>query len=162
MIVSTSSARVLGRPAGWLASMGGIGLLPSVPGTWASLATLPVGWLLMATWGWVGVLAGALIVFAVGVWASSDVIRFLDVEDPSVVVIDEMAGQLLVLAVTPLSWEAYALAFCFFRIFDWFKPWPVSWADNDVAGGLGAMADDMLDGLYALAIIVALDAMEWI
>jgi phosphatidylglycerophosphatase A len=78
-------------------------------------------------------------------------------KDPSAIVIDEVAGQWLVLlgaAPNPLS---YVLAFVLFRVFDIWKPWPVSWADRRLAGGLGIMLDDLLAAVYAvLALFVLL------
>jgi phosphatidylglycerophosphatase A len=71
-------------------------------------------------------------------------------EDPGAVVIDEVAGQWL--ALLPCTafgvWEI-ALAFILFRIADILKPWPASWADRNIPGGLGIMADDWVAGLYA-------------
>ena len=64
--------------------------------------------------------------------------------------IDEVAGQWLVLVATPLDPLAYALALLLFRIFDIWKPWPVRWADRHVKGGLGIMLDDLLAAVYAV------------
>ena len=68
----------------------------------------------------------------------------MDIEDPSLVVIDEIAGQLLTLMAAPLTWQWYLASFVAFRIFDLAKPWPASWADREVPGGFGAMLDDMI------------------
>jgi phosphatidylglycerophosphatase A len=128
----------------------------SAPGTWGSLAALPLGWLL---W-WLGgtpLLAGAMvIVFFVGWWASERIVRADGLEDPSWVVIDEVAGQWLTLLVTPPSLLDYAIGFALFRLFDIWKPWPVSWADRHVKGGLGIMLDDVLAGLMGLVVLTLL------
>jgi phosphatidylglycerophosphatase A len=128
----------------------------SAPGTWGSLAALPLGWLL---W-WLGgtpLLAGAMvIVFCVGWWASERIVRADGLEDPSWVVIDEVAGQWLTLLVTPPSLLDYAVGFALFRLFDIWKPWPVSWADRHVKGGLGIMLDDVLAGLMGLVVLTLL------
>ena len=77
-------------------------------------------------------------------------------EDPGAIVIDEVAGQWLVLVAAPLDPLAYALAFLLFRIFDIWKPWPVRWADRHVKGGLGIMLDDILAAIYAVALLSGL------
>lgn len=152
----------LRTPAGWVASMSGIGLLPTAPGTWASAATLPLGWVIAAWQGPWAVLAASLIVFGVGVYASSQVIQRIETDDPSVIVIDEMAGQLLTLVFAPLTWQAYLAAFLAFRFFDLTKIWPASWLDREIGGGFGAMADDMLAGLYGMLVILGAVHMGWL
>jgi phosphatidylglycerophosphatase A len=80
------------------------------------------------------------------------------VQDPSVVVWDEFVGMWIALLAAPPGWVWIATGFALFRVFDIWKPWPVSWADNQVDGGFGAMLDDALAGLYAL---LALQAIAW-
>lgn len=159
---SGRQGEVLQRPSGWIASMGGIGLLPAVPGTWASAATLPLGWLIALWSGPWGLIAAAFAVFVLGVFASSRVIRQIETDDPSVIVIDEMAGQLLTLAFAPLTWPAYLAAFVAFRFFDMVKVWPASLVDREVGGGFGAMADDMVAGLYGMLVILGAVQMGWL
>jgi len=151
-----------------LCSWFGAGWLPKGPGTWGSAAALPVGWLL---W-WLGgtpLLAVAMVaVFFIGWGASERIVRAAraaransdfvgeadgGLEDPSWVVIDEVAGQWLTLLFTPPSLIGYAAGFALFRLFDIWKPWPVSWADREIKGGLGIMLDDILAGLMALAVL---------
>jgi phosphatidylglycerophosphatase A len=123
------------------------------PGTWASLATLPCGWLIRAHLGIVGLLIAAMIIFAVGWWAAARIAEASRIFDPGLVVIDEIAAQLLVLAVAPLDWRFYLAAFLLFRLFDIWKPFPVNWLDRTVKGGFGIMLDDIAAALYALALI---------
>jgi phosphatidylglycerophosphatase A len=92
----------------------------------------------------------------VGWWATSTVTAASGIRDPSAVVIDEVAGQWLVLVAAPLDPFAYAVAFLLFRIFDIWKPWPVRWADCRVRGGLGIMLDDLLAAVYAVAALLGL------
>jgi phosphatidylglycerophosphatase A len=142
----------LSHPAALIATGCGIGLLPWMPGTWASLAALPVGWLLASWFGVAGPIAGFLIAFIVGWWASAQVVK-VGGDDPGAVVIDEIAAQLLVLAATPLDWRFYAAAFLLFRLFDIWKPPPIGWLDRNVKGGIGVMLDDIAAALYALILI---------
>lgn len=148
--------KAMRTPSGILASGGGIGLIPYGPGTWASAATLPVGWLLANAFGDWGLVLGSLAVFLLGVAAAGRVVGHMDIEDPSLVVIDEVAGQLLTLLAAPLTWQWYLVSFVAFRVFDLAKPWPASWADREVPGGFGAMLDDMIAAAYAFGAVFIL------
>jgi len=137
------------RIAKLLAIWFGAGLLPKAPGTWGSLGALPFAYALVH-WGGLEALAVAtVIVFGVGVWASEITSSEMGVSDPSEIVIDEVAGQWLTLLVVPPDLILYAAGFLLFRIFDIWKPWPISWADQNVKGGLGIMLDDVIAGVYA-------------
>jgi phosphatidylglycerophosphatase A len=143
------------------ASMFGIGYIPYAPGTVASAVAVPLAMLLGAHHGGgIAILAAALAAFVAGVIACEGHVRATGREDPSECVIDELAGQWLacafalfsfggLLPVAQTPWLPFLLAFLLFRLFDITKPWPVSWADRSIAGGLGVMADDMLAGLMA-------------
>jgi len=141
------------NPAFLLATWFGCGLLPRFPGTWGSLAALPFAWLIHAAAGTLGLGLAALVVFALGVWCSSVYIRHAQEPDPRPVVIDEVAGQWLTLLVVPPDLVLYAVGFVLFRFFDIVKPWPVSWADTHIKGGLGVMVDDVLAAVYAGALL---------
>ena len=149
-------------PSGFVASGFGLGLLPGAPGSWASAATLPLAWLIASQWGSVGLYAAAAIVFCIGVVASDRMIRRIGIEDPSVIVIDEIAGQLLVLAALPMTLPAYIVGFIAFRICDVLKPWPASLADRRLGGGFGAMADDIIAAGYAFAAMALMTYLEWL
>jgi phosphatidylglycerophosphatase A len=131
----------------------GIGLLPKMPGTWASLAALPCGWLIRAEFGAAGLVVAAVIALAAGWRASDHIAKASGIGDPGAVVIDEIAAQLLVLAATPLGWRWYVAAFLLFRLFDIWKPFPIDWLDRTVKGGFGIMLDDVAAALYALILI---------
>jgi phosphatidylglycerophosphatase A len=137
------------HPAVILATWFGIGMLPIAPGSWASLTALPFAWGIRSLFGFAGLAAASAVAFFVGWWASGIVARASTVKDPGAVVIDEIAGQWLVLLAAPLDPLAYALAFLLFRVFDAWKPWPVRWADRHVKGGLGMVLDDLLAAVYA-------------
>ncbi|HIJ62166.1 MAG TPA: phosphatidylglycerophosphatase A [Rhodospirillaceae bacterium] len=144
------------HPAIWLATWFGAGLLPKAPGTWGSLAALPFAWAISEAGGG-GLLAAAVaLVSVVGWWAAERYAKASGDGDPGPVVIDEVAGQWLVLTMVPPGLAGYALGFVLFRLFDIVKPWPVSWADRQLKGGLGIMLDDLLAGLYGLAVLALL------
>jgi len=148
MRASQAGATASGPPL-WLATWGGMGLLPWAPGSFASLAALPLAWLLMAAGGIWLLLAATLAVFVIGIWAAERYMAAVGIHDPTAVVIDEIPGQWLTLAVVPLDPLAYAIGFVLFRVCDVLKPWPVSWLDRRVSGGFGVMIDDIGAALYA-------------
>ncbi|MGR3363103.1 MAG: phosphatidylglycerophosphatase A family protein [Maritimibacter harenae] len=146
-----------------------VGYLRPAPGTWGSLAALPLIWALHQLGGPWLVLAGIVALFAVGTWATADVIRDGDDHDPSEIVIDEVVGQAL--AILPVSVGAYGvgvdvlklypgwiLGFALFRLFDIWKPWLVGWADRR-GGALGVMLDDVIAGIFAGIGVIALAAL---
>jgi phosphatidylglycerophosphatase A len=148
-------ARLLRHPFGWIASGFGSGYAPIAPGTFGSLAALiPWLWLReLPAWQYLAVLA---LFFAVSAWAADWVIGQIGAEDPGVVVADEWVGQWLALFLAPAGWVWMLIGFALFRLFDVWKPWPVSWADRRLHGGFGAMFDDLLVGLYAFLALQAL------
>ncbi len=149
---SQSPAALLRHPAGWLASGFGSGFSPRAPGTVGTLAGL-------LPWLWLRSLPLSLyapvvvIAFAIGVWASAWVVRRSGVQDPQVVVWDEFVGVWIALAAAPAGWIWMLAGFALFRLFDIWKPWPVSWADEKLHGGVGVMLDDAFAGLYALILL---------
>jgi len=145
----------LARFATTIATVGGIGRIPAMPGTWASAAAAVAAWGIHSVGGVPLLALGTLIVFALGLWASSHATRDGDAKDPAWIVIDEVAGQWLVLLVVPLDLKLYALGFVLFRIADIWKPWPASWADRRLKGGAGVMVDDLFAAAWAaIALLV--------
>jgi len=136
-----------------------VGHLRPAPGTWGSLAALPVAWGLHVAGG-PGLLAlGIGLAFALGLWATGLETKGKHEHDPSEIVIDEVAGQWL--AFLPVSvgaahaganltslWPGFIFAFLAFRFFDILKPGPIGWADRR-HDALGVMLDDILAGIAA-------------
>lgn len=127
----------------------GSGFSPIVSGTTGSAAAI-LAWFLIC--GGDGAAAWWLIptFFALGMWATAIELK-LDPNDsdPSHVVIDEWAGQMIpLLLVERGDYLSIVLAFIFFRIFDILKPFPVHNAE-ELPGALGVMLDDLLAGVYA-------------
>jgi len=79
-----------------------------------------------------------------------------DSKDHSSIVIDEVAGMLLALSFIPHEVIPYVSAFILFRLFDIWKPWLISWVDQNIKGGLGILLDDLIAGLFAGGIIYAI------
>ena len=137
------------HPAWQLATWFGTGLMPKAPGTWGSLAAVPFAYGVHQLAGPVGLFAAAWVLFALGAWAAEEFRRRTGTKDPPAVVVDEAAGQWLALVPAGDDILVYAAGFLLFRLFDIWKPWPVSWADRRIEGGLGIMLDDMIAGAYA-------------
>jgi phosphatidylglycerophosphatase A len=151
-----------------LATGFGLGYLPKAPGTWGSLLGLPVGWYFAAmypvaseTTGW-----WDLNVFLIGIAAlvvmsifSYKVIKETEIiwnsHDDKKIVIDEIVGQAIPIMFLPPSWSLIATAFIFFRLFDIWKPWIIGAADR-MDGPFGTLFDDILAGIFALAVCFAL------
>jgi phosphatidylglycerophosphatase A len=149
---------LLSHPAGWIACGFGSGMSPVAAGTVGSVAALCA---------WVGLrqlpppiyALSVIAAFALGVWVCGWALRALRIDDPGCVVWDEFTG--LWIALAPLVfWPRGApwifAGFMLFRIFDIAKPWPVSWADRKVTGGLGVMLDDVFAGIYAALALILL------
>ena len=128
-------------------------MLPGAPGTWASFVALPCAWLIREAGGLTALAIAAAIVFVTGWWASARVTSVTRASDPGWVVIDEIAAQWLVLLVVPQRMWLYGAAFIAFRLFDIWKPFPVSWCDRNVKGGFGVMLDDVAAAIYALILV---------
>ena len=133
-----------------LATWFGAGYFPWGPGTAGSLAAILIFWLLHA---WLGVgqgtlLAMVLIGVAPAIWSAGVTARHVGTEDPGIVVIDEVLGQWLTLAgATTLNWKSFLIGFILFRVFDIWKPWPVSQLEK-LPGGIGIVADDLAAGVF--------------
>ncbi len=129
----------------------GCGMSPKAPGTVGSLGSLPLGGILYWSFGPIGLAVCAAALFVAGWILANDHLRRDggSMQDPQWIVVDEVVGQWIALAALPFHPASFVIAFAFFRLFDIAKPWPVSWADRRVGGGLGIMLDDVLAGLYA-------------
>jgi phosphatidylglycerophosphatase A len=136
-------------PAVLLATWFGAGFLPVAPGSWASLFAVPFAALLVWLGGPVLVLAAAAALLLLGIWAADAYMAAVQVHDPPAIVIDEVVGQWLTLALLPLDPLLYALGFVLFRVLDVLKPWPANFIDRAVTGGFGVMLDDVVAGAYA-------------
>lgn len=153
------------RWAWLLGTFFGIGHLRPGPGTWASLATV-VLWRLLAPWGgepWrsLATAIAAAAIAVIGIAAASHVARALGRNDPAVVVIDEVAGQLIALIAVPLRWKTLLASLILFRVFDVLKPLPLRRLER-LPGGTGIVLDDVGAGLYALLVLQGLLRLGWL
>lgn len=144
---------LLAHPAHIVALGFGSGLSPRAPGTVGSLAAIPLYALLLH---WVPAAVIALLcipLFVLGLWACQRTGKALGVHDHGAIVWDEMVAMWLILSIAPVSWQGWGAAFALFRLFDIWKPWPISWLDRNLPGGLGVMADDLAAAAFAMAVL---------
>ena len=151
-----SRVPVFSGPRQWLAIGFGTGLAPVAPGTFGSLPGLLLGWSLVVLGGQLALAIGIVIVVVAGTWAAHGLSARLGLKDPGVIVVDEIAGQMLTLVGIQLSAPVLAAAFVLFRAFDVLKPPPARQLEA-LPGGFGIMADDLAAAVYAnLALRAAL------
>lgn len=146
-------ARVFTDPHYFLAFGFGSGLAKYAPGTWGTLAAIPV-YLLMSKLSPMLYLSLCIIAFIYGCWISGRVADDLDVHDYKGIVWDEVVGYWLTMFMIPATASSIILGFILFRIFDIIKPPPIRWVDQHVGGGLGIMLDDVLAALFAWIIML--------
>ncbi|MBT3734740.1 phosphatidylglycerophosphatase A [Pseudomonadales bacterium] len=130
----------------------GSGLAPRAPGTFGTLAALPV-YFAISHLGPVAYALWVFLAFVFGIWLCGHVANDMKVKDPGCIVWDEFVGLWITLFMLPVGWYWIFIGFGLFRFFDIVKPWPVSWADKSLSGGMGIMVDDVLAGFYGLACI---------
>ena len=150
-----------------IATVFGVGLLSPAPGTWGSALALLLGMVILRFAGFAGLVAATVAVTALGFWACQVELKNRPGEDPSEIVIDEVAGQWLALLFPAagfyfspmgqsllqsgggwLPWPAWVFPFALFRLFDIWKPWLVGRADRR-GDAPGVMIDDLWAGLFA-------------
>lgn len=155
----------LPRASAVVSTVFGIGCFPQAQGTVMSAVALPLAILLALHGGYIVLLGASIVVLVIGILACADYVRVTGNPDPSECVIDELAGQWLAsafVAFGTLSLPAFFLSFVLFRLFDIWKPGPVSWAENNLNGGLGVMMDDIVAGLMAGILAGAVHYMGWL
>lgn len=139
-----------------LATVGPVGHFPVAPGTAGSVVgvvlTMLIRRLPLAPWEFSLTMGASIaVIFVLGVWGAASAERFYGATDPGCVVIDEVAGQMVVfLFQATAGWLILLAGFIFFRIFDILKPFPARRAEH-LPGGWGIMTDDMAAGAYGAA-----------
>jgi phosphatidylglycerophosphatase A len=136
-------------PWWYIATWFGCGISPVMSGTVGSLGALPFAIIIQHYAGNFMLFVAAVAIFVVGCWASNEYLRHTGRnDDPSEIVVDEVAGQWLLLSFLPFNAHAYFAGFVLFRAFDIVKPWPICVSDRKIKGGFGVMFDDTLAAIY--------------
>ena len=130
----------------------GSGLLLRASGTFGTMAALPIYWLINYL-PFITYLMIVFITFIVGIWICHKAADWLEEDDPSSIVWDEITGYLVAMVVAPSNWQWMLIGFVLFRLFDVFKPWPICYVDRRLHGGLGIMFDDVIAGVLASTIM---------
>lgn len=131
-----------------LATGFGSGLAPFSPGTFGTLAAVPIYLMFVYAPNWSFWLFTVLTCL-VGPYICGKAADDIGVHDHKAIVWDEFAGFFITMCFVPFSWTALVLGFVLFRFFDIVKPWPISYLDKHVHGGLGIMIDDIIAGIFA-------------
>lgn len=126
----------------------GSGLPNKAPGTWGTLAAVPLYYLL----SFLSIEVYLIIVIVssiAGVWLCHVTSRDMGVHDHKAIVWDEFVGYWITMIAVPFSIQWAIVGFLLFRFFDILKPYPICWLDKKVHGGLGIMIDDVAAGICA-------------
>ena len=147
----------------FVATCGYIGYIPFAPGTFGSAAGLVLFFLVRRTGSIAVELAAIAVLFAIGVWSGNEAERHFGEVDPGPVVLDEVVGMLITLALLPVNLVGAFVGFLLFRILDVVKPWP-SGRFEALPGGLGVMADDGMAAIYGNLVmrVLMLFAPAWL
>ena len=151
-LMNTATKGLLDKIILFLATGFGSGYAPKMPGTVGSLvAILPLLWFqTLPLW-----VFGAIIILAslIGILLCQKADLILKTHDNKAIVWDEFCGLWLTMFAAPQGWLTLVFGFICFRFFDIVKPWPISWADKKVSGGLGVMLDDLIAGIMAMVCV---------
>ncbi|WP_019865746.1 phosphatidylglycerophosphatase A family protein [Methylovulum miyakonense] len=153
--------QILKDPVLFLAFGFGSGLAKKAPGTFGTVAAIPV-YCLFAQSNLLVYSILTLLVTVVGIWICGVAADKLGEHDFGGIVWDEIAGYLITLWLVPFSWAAVFWGFILFRIFDILKPWPIRWLDRNIHGGLGIMLDDVLAGIFAGLLLWLMAGQGWL
>ena len=147
MATSTANFR-LSNPVHFLALGFGSGLAPKAPGTFGTLAAIPL-FLLLAPLDNMIYLTLIILMSVTGVYICGKAAKDAGVHDHGAIVWDEFVGLLITMFLMPVTWQTILVGFALFRFFDILKPWPISYLDKNCHGGLGIMLDDIVAGIAA-------------
>lgn len=149
MAASTENFQ-LSNPIHFLALGFGSGLAPKAPGTFGTLAAIPVFLIAMQLPSLYFLLL-TLFMSVAGIYICGKAAEDAGVHDHGAIVWDEIVGFMITMYMIPVSWLTILVGFALFRFFDILKPWPISYLDKNCHGGLGIMLDDVAAGIAAWA-----------
>ena len=152
---------MLRHPVHFLSLGFGSGLAPKAPGTFGTVAAIPV-YLALANTSSEIFIGVTILLFLIGIYLCGVTAKTLGVHDHSAIVWDEIVGFLVTMAFVKCSLLSVFLGFLLFRLFDILKPWPIAWFDKQVHGGLGIMLDDLIAALFSAAILAYIEYLSYI
>lgn len=140
------------NPVHFLAIGLGSGAAPKAPGTFGTLAAIPL-YLLLVQASLPVYLLLVVVAFGIGIYLCGKTAADWGEHDHGAIVWDEFVGFWITMIAVPLTWYWIVAGFLLFRLFDIWKPWPIRVLDKQVHGGMGIMIDDVLAGIYALVVL---------
>ena len=143
----------------FLATGFGSGRLPGAKGTYGTLVAIPIS-LLFSRLAPIPFLVTLVTLIVLAVWVAHQMVAITGEKDPQSVVIDEIVGYLVSMALLPHSLGFMALAFALFRVCDTVKFWPIKWLEKNLKGGMGIVMDDVAAGLFVQIMIRGL--ISWV
>lgn len=129
-----------------------VGKIPKAPGTFGTLAAIPL-WFVMTNLNPIFYMAVTFVIVILGIFISEAYERKLEIHDSKTIVIDEVAGFLITMVWLPVTWQSVVFGFLLFRFFDILKPGPIKLIDQKIKGGVGVMLDDVAAGIIASLIL---------
>ncbi len=147
-MISLDNKKIWHNPVYFIGFGFGTGLISIAPGTWGTLAALPLFFILIKiplVYYWL--VTGGLLLL--GIYCAQRITKELGQEDFKGIVIDEIVGFLITMGFVAPSLLTVICGFIFFRVFDIVKPYPISWIDRNITGGLGVMLDDVCAAIPA-------------
>ncbi|HCY85426.1 MAG TPA: phosphatidylglycerophosphatase A [Desulfobacteraceae bacterium] len=150
----------MGKPLGrfdrftlFIATGFGLGKAPMAPGTFGTLAGLPLIFIMVWLSGSAAVAFYLVCLILFSVWVADRAEKLLGQKDPGCIVIDEMAGYCIALSLVPVTFSTLVAGFAAFRCFDIVKPAPVRYFERKFNGGAGVVLDDIMAGVLAALLL---------
>ncbi len=144
--------KLLLNPAHLLSFGFGSGYMPFAPGTFGTLAAIPV-FLLLSQFELPVYAVMLALMTLLGIWLCAYTSQALGVHDHGGIVWDEVVGYLITMFMVPPTLFNIVTGFVLFRLFDIWKPWPIGLLDRKVHGGAGIMLDDVVAGVFAAVVL---------
>lgn len=135
-----------------LATFFGAGKLPKSPGTWGTLATIPL-WYVLAQLHAISYMIAVLLLCVAAILIAQAFENITNTHDSKEIVIDEVVGFLITMTWLPMTWQSLVAGFILFRIVDIVKPPPIKQLDQKVKGGVGVVIDDIAAGVVCNIIL---------
>jgi|TARA_A100001015_G_scaffold66399_1_gene73396 phosphatidylglycerophosphatase A len=139
----------------------GSGCSPVVPGTVGTIAAIPF-WYLASDFSLSSYIVSVYVAAVIGCYVCSYAEKKVGESDHKGIVWDEFVGFWITMSTAPVSWSGLVIGFCLFRVLDIVKPWPISWIDRNIHGGIGIMLDDVVAGIFAALLIWLLRAIHFL
>ena len=155
-----SSNFKLSDPVQFLALGFGSGLSPKAPGTFGTLAAIPV-FLLLSQLPVSQYMAVLSVMALFGIHICGYTAKAVGVDDHPAIVWDEIVGFMITMILVPVSVTTIVVGFALFRFFDIVKPWPISAVDKKIHSGFGIMLDDIIAGIMAFAVMQLIFVVNW-